>query len=64
MFLTKNIQDQKNMPQIIIQERTAHLASYTFLEEMLLFITRHVHSFSTTKSTFFTKNLSLATFIL
>ena len=30
MFLTKKIQDQKNMPQIILKERTAHLASYTF----------------------------------
>ena len=30
LFLTKKIQDQKNMPQIILKERTAHLASYTF----------------------------------
>ena len=30
VFLTKKIQDQKNMPQIILNERTAHLASYTF----------------------------------
>ena len=30
-FLTENIQKQKNMPQIILKERTTHLASYTFL---------------------------------
>ena len=30
LFLTKKIQDQKNMPQIILKKRTAHLASYTF----------------------------------
>ena len=29
--LTKKIQDQKNMPQIILKEKAAHLASYTFL---------------------------------
>ena len=29
--LTKKIQDQKNMPQIILKERAAHLASYTIL---------------------------------
>ena len=33
------------MPQIILQERTAHLASYTFLQEMLINIkTRQSHS--------------------
>ena len=31
LFLTKKIQGQKNMPQIFITERTAHLASYTFI---------------------------------
>ena len=31
LFLTKKNQEQKNTPQIIIKERTAHLASYTFL---------------------------------
>ena len=25
------MQDQKNMPQIILKERTVHLANYTFL---------------------------------
>ena len=33
------------MPQIILKERTAHLASYTFLQEMFINIkTRHFHS--------------------
>ena len=33
------------MPQIILKERTAPLASYTFLQEMLINIkTRHFHS--------------------
>ena len=33
------------MPQIILKERTANLASYTFLQEMLINIqTRHFHS--------------------
>ena len=30
LFLNKKSQDQKHMPQIILKERTAHLASYTF----------------------------------
>ena len=34
LFLTKKIQDQKNMPQIILKERTAHLANYTFLQDV------------------------------
>ena len=39
------MQDQENMPQIILKERTAHLASYTFLQEMLINTkTRHFHS--------------------
>ena len=33
------------MPQIILKERTAHLASYTFLQEMSINIkTRDFHS--------------------
>ena len=33
------------MPQIIHKERTDHLASYTFLQEMLINMkTRHFHS--------------------
>ena len=33
------------MPQFFLIERTAHLASYTFLQEMLINIkTRHFHS--------------------
>ena len=31
LFLTKKIQDQRNMSQIILKERTSHLASYNFL---------------------------------
>ena len=30
LFLTKKIVDQKNMPQIILKERAAHLASYFY----------------------------------
>ena len=45
LFLTKKIHDQKYMPQIILQERTAYLASYTFLQETLINIkTCHFHS--------------------
>ena len=33
------------MPHIIFKERTAHLASYTFLQELLINIkTRHFHN--------------------
>ena len=33
------------MPQIILMERTAHLASYIFLQEMLINVkTHHFHS--------------------
>ena len=39
------MQDQKNIPQIILKERTTHLGSYTFLQEMLINIkTHHFHS--------------------
>ena len=45
LFLTKKSQDQKNMPQILLKERAAHLASYTYLQEMLIHIKRrHFHS--------------------
>ena len=45
LFLTKKYLNQKNIPQIILKERTAHLASYTFLQETLINIkTRHFHS--------------------
>ena len=45
LFLTKKSQDQKNIPQIIVKEKTAHLASYTYLQEMLIHIKRrHFHS--------------------
>ena len=30
LFLTQKIEDQKNMPQIILEGRTAYLANYTF----------------------------------
>ena len=30
MAVTRKIQDQNNIPQIIFKERKAHLASYTF----------------------------------
>ena len=30
LFLTKRIQGQKNMPQVIQEKRAAHLVSYTF----------------------------------
>ena len=33
------------MPQIILKERTVHLASYTFLQDIMINIkTRHFHS--------------------
>ena len=60
MLLTETIQDQQNMPQIILIKGKAQLASYTFLQEMLINIT----ALSTTKNTFFTEHLSLATFVL
>ena len=45
LFLTKKIQDQKNMSQISLKERTTHLGSCTFLQEMLINIKiRHFHS--------------------
>ena len=45
LFLTKKYLNQKNIPQIILKERTAYLASYFFLQETLINIkTRHFHS--------------------
>ena len=45
LFLTKKSQDQNNMPEIILKERTAQLASYTFLQEILINMkTRHFHN--------------------
>ena len=38
LFLTKKAQDQKIMPQIILIERTAHLAGYKLF-------TRHVSQY-------------------
>ena len=36
IFLNRKILGPKNMPEIILKERTAHLASYTFAQEMLI----------------------------
>ena len=45
LFLTQKIEDQKNMPQIIPEGRTAYLANYTFLQETLIIVkTSHFHS--------------------
>ena len=54
------------MPQITLKERTVHLTSYTFLQEILVNIKKPVTftALSTTKNTFFTEHLSLATFVL
>ena len=48
------------MPQIILKERTAHLVSYTFFT----IDGDQYENASTTKNTFFTEHLSLATFVL
>ena len=46
------------MPEIILKERTAHLASYTFLQEMLINIkTRHFHSCSIQQEHLFRRTL-------
>ena len=46
------------MSQIIFKERTAHLASYTFLQEMLINIkTRHFHSYINHQEHFFHRTL-------
>ena len=53
------------MPQINLKER-AHLSRYTFLQEILINILKHVSvtALSTTKNSFFTEHLSLAIFVL
>ena len=59
------------MPQIILKERTAHLASYTFLQEMLINIkTRHFHSsinqeylFHITLITSYLRHVNIAKFL-
>ena len=52
------------MPQIILKERTARLASYTFLQEMLIHIKRrHIYSCSIHQEHLLTELLSLATFV-
>ena len=46
------------MPQIILKVRTAHLASYTFLQDMLINIkTRHFHSSINHQQHFFYRTL-------
>ena len=44
IVLKQKNHDQKNKPQIILKERTAHLASYKFLQETLINVTCHFHS--------------------
>ena len=63
-FLTKKIQDQKNIPQIILKERPAHLAIYTFTHVDQYQNTSLLQLYQTTKNTFFTEHLSLNTFVL
>ena len=56
---------KKNMLQIILKERAAHLGSYIFLQEMLINIkARHFYSSTTTKNSFFPEHSSLASFVL
>ena len=46
------------MPQIILKERTAHLGSYTFLQEILINIkTRHCHSYANHQQQLFHRTL-------
>ena len=61
----------KNTPQIILNERTAHLASYTFLQETSINIkTRHFHSslshqehfFHRTRTTSYFRTVDIAKF--
>ena len=53
------------MPQIILKERTTHLAGYNFLQEMLINIkTRRFHSSISHQENLFHGTLSLATFVL
>ena len=49
------------MPQIILKEKTAHLVSYTSFT--IIDVDQYKNA-STTKNTFFTEHLSLATFVL
>ena len=52
------------MPQIILKEITAHLASYTFLQEMLLQETRQFYSSINHEDHLFHRTLTTATFVL
>ena len=51
------------MPQIILKERTAHLASNTFLQEILIITkTRHFHSCSIHQEHLFHRTLTTSYF--
>ena len=53
------------MPQIILKERTAYLASYTFLQEMLIKIkTHHFYSFINHQEHLFQRTLITSHFCL
>ena len=57
-------QNQKNMPEIILHEKAAHLASYIFLQEMLINIRKcKFHSSINHQEHFFTEHWPLATFV-
>ena len=61
MLLTKKIQDQKNMPQIILKER-AHLARYTFLKLLINTKARHFYSSINHQEHFFHRTLIFSYF--
>ena len=51
------------MPQIILKERTPHLASYTFLQELLINIKiRHFHSSINHQEHLFYRRLTISYF--
>ena len=52
------------MPQIVLKERTAHLASYTFLQERLIIIkTRCFHSSINPQEHLFHRTVNIAKFL-
>ena len=54
----------KNVPQIFLKERTAHLASYTSLQEMLINIkTSHFHSSINQQECLFHRTLIISYFL-
>ena len=62
LFLTKRIQGQKNMPQVIQEKRAAHLVSYTFFTRDVDQYKKNVTltALSTIKKTFSTESLQLS----